>query len=102
MEKKQWIITKTNSETPEVEFYKFVGTVNELKCKILHMAQSCSAAEELLENNDEDYPDNINYIEFDEDNQTAFIDVTSYDEEYDEVFTAKALAAIDFVLLEEV
>lgn len=66
------------------------------------MAQSCSAAEELLENNDEGYPDNINYIEFNEDNQTAFIDVTSYDEEYDEVFTAKALAAIDFVLLEEV
>ena len=102
MEKKQWIITKTNSETSEVEFYKFVGTVNELKCKILHMAQSCPAAEELLENNDEGYPDNIEYIEFDEDNQTAFIDVTSYDEEYDEVFTAKALAAIDFVLLEEV
>lgn len=102
MEKKQWIITKTNSETPEVVFYKFVGTVNELKCKILHMAQSCSAAEELLENNDEGYPDSIEYIEFDEDNQTAFIDVTSYDEEYDEVFTAKALAAIDFVLLEEV
>ena len=96
MEKKQWIITKTNSETPEVEFYKFVGTVNELK------VQSCSAAEELLENNDERYPDNVEYIEFDEDNQTAFIDVTNYDEEYDEVFTAKALAAIDFVLLEEV
>mgnify|MGYP006887306539 FL=1 len=102
MEKKQWIITNTNSETPEVIFYKFVGTVNELKSKILHMAQSCSAAEELLENNDERYPDNVEYVEFDEDNQTVFIDVTNYDEEYDEVFTAKALAAIDFVLLEEV
>mgnify|MGYP007091034727 CR=1 FL=1 len=101
MEKKQWIITKTNSETSEVVFYKFVGTVNELKRKILHMVQSCSAVEELLENNDERYPDDIEYIEFDEDNQTAFIDVTNYDEEYDEVFTAKALATIDFVLLEE-
>lgn len=102
MEKKQWIITKTNSETPEVEFYKFVGTVNELKCKILHMAQSCSAAEELLENNDERYPNDIECIEFNKDDQTAFIDVQSYYDEYDEVFTAKALAAIDFVLLEEV
>ena len=102
MEKKQWIITKTNSETSEVVFYKFVGTVNELKCKILHMAQSCSAAKELLENDDEGYPNDIECIEFDEFNQTAFIDVMSYDEEYDEVFTAKALAAIDFVLLEEV
>ena len=99
MEKKQWIITKTNSETPEVVFYKFVGTVNELKSKILHMAQSCSAAEELLENDDEGYPDDIDCIEFDEDNQTAFIDVTCCDG--DEVFTAKALAAIDFVLLED-
>lgn len=102
MEKKQWIITKTNSKTPEVVFYKFVGTVNELKRKILHMAQCCSAAKELLENDDEGYPDDIECIEFDEFNQTVFIDVTSYDEEYDEVFTAKALAAIYFVLLEEV
>ena len=99
MGKKQWIITKTNSETSEVVFYKFVGTVNELKCKILHMAQRCSAAKELLENDDEGYPDDIECIEFDEFNQTAFIDVMSYDEEYDEVFTAKALAAIDFVFL---
>lgn len=99
MEKKQWIITKTNSATPEVVFYKFVGTVNELKCKILHMAQSCSAAEVLLKNNEEGYPYDVKCIEFDEDNQTAFIEVTSYDK--DEVFTAKALATIDFVLLEE-
>lgn len=63
------------------------------------MAQSCSTAKELLENDDEGYPDDIECIEFDEFNQTAFIDVMSYDE--DEVFTAKALAAIDFVLLED-
>lgn len=102
MEKKQWIITKTNSETAKVIFYKFVGTANELKCKILQLAQGCSAAKELLENKDERYPDDIECVEFNEFYQTAFIDVTSYDEEYDEVFTAKALAAIDFVLLEEV
>lgn len=101
MEKKQWIITKTNSETPEVVFYKFVGTVNELKCKILQMAQRCSAAEELLENKDKRYPDDIKCIEFNEFDQTAFIDIQSYYEEYDVVFTAKALTAIVFVLLEE-
>ena len=61
MEKKQWIITKTNSKTP----------------------------------------DDIECIEFNKDDQTAFIDVQSYYDEYDNVITAKALAAIDFVLLEE-
>lgn len=100
MEKKQWIIIKTNSRTTEVEFYKFVGNENELKCKLLHMAQSCSAAKELLES-DYRYPDDIEYIELNKDNQTVSIDVTSYNDQYDEVFTAKALATIEFTMLEE-
>lgn len=91
MEKKQWIITKTNSETPEVVFYKFVGTVNELKCKLLHMAQECSVTVEFL---------NIDCVEFNEGDQTAIIDVTSRDGGY-VIFTTQALASIEFTMLEE-
>lgn len=106
-ERSEWAKRKENNTMRDPNTANYYALLIAILCNesareaLKDMAQSCSAAEELLENNDERYPDDIECIEFNKDDQTAFIDVQSYYDEYDNVITAKALAAIDFVLLEE-
>lgn len=91
--KTNWIITVSNSYNAEIDFYKFYGSVNELKEKLLFLAQNADLV--IYEDIDEeDYPKSVNEIEYDIDSKTYFIVLTNYSEEFDEVYTAKALTDI--------
>ena len=94
--KKNWIITLSNSDNAEINFYKFYGSVDDLKEKLLFMAQNSDIVkfEEIYE---EDYPKSVKEIEYDTNSKTYFIVLTDYSEEFDEVYTAKALTDIQEV-----
>ena len=94
--KTNWIIIISNSDNAEINFYKFYGSVDDLKEKLLFMAQNSDMVkfEKIYE---EDYPKSVNEIEYDTDSKTYFIVLTDYSEEFDEVYTAKALTDIQEV-----
>lgn len=94
--KKNWIITISNSDNAEIDFYKFYGSVDDLKEKLLFMVQNSDMVK-LDGIYEEDYPKSVNEIEYDTNSKTYFIVLTDYSEEFDEVYTAKALTDIQEV-----
>lgn len=91
-----WIITKSYNDNTDVEFYKFFGSSNEMKKKLLLMAQNSNLVK-YSDEDDERYPESVNQIEFDIDTKTHFIMITDAYDETNEVYSAKALNDIENV-----
>ena len=89
-----WIITKSYSDNADVEFYKFFGSSDEMKKKLLSMAQNSNLVK-YSDEDDERYPESVDQIGFDIDTKTYFIVITDEYDETDEVYSAKALNDIE-------
>ena len=91
--RKDWIITFSNSEDADVEFYRFNGSESEVKNKICEMAidKSYDSMSDLLE-----CPETADDIKENGD-PGCFYCTVGY-EDYDYVFTAKEFARIDHIL----
>jgi hypothetical protein len=94
-----WIVTKSNSDNADVEFYRFYGSSDEVKEKLLLMAQNSDMVK-FSEIDDDYYPVSTDNMQYDIDTKTYFIVTTDYYGEKDEVYSAKAINDID-ELLEE-
>lgn len=84
-----WILTFTNSENMDVYFWRFFGTEQEVKEKLLAMAKEYSQEENLVS-----CPESLDGIEMNPDTCAWFCNV-SY-EDYDYVFTAMDFRSIDW------
>lgn len=85
-----WIITKSYSDNTDVEFYKFFGSSDEMKEKLLLMVQNSDLVK-YSDEDDERYPESVDQIEFDVDTKTYFIVITDEYGVTDEAYSAKAL-----------
>ena len=89
-----WIVTKSNSDNADVEFYRFYGSSDEVKEKLLLMAQNSNMVK-FSEVDDDDYPESTDSVQYDIDTKTYLIVITDYYGETDEVYSAKAINDID-------
>ena len=89
-----WIVTKSNSDNAEVEFYRFYGSSDEVKEKLLLMAQNSDMVK-FSEIDDDDYPTSTDSVQYDIGTKTYLIVITDYYGETDEVYSAKAINDID-------
>ena len=89
-----WIVTKSYSDNAEVEFYKFYGSSDEVKEKLLLMAQNSNLVK-FSEIDDDRYPVSTDSVQYDIDTKTYLIVITDYYGETDEVYSAKAINDID-------
>ena len=86
-------MTKSNSDNAEVELYRFHGSSDEVKEKLLLMAQNSNMVK--FSEIDDDYPASTDSVQYDIDTKTYFIVVTDRYGETDEVYSAKAINNID-------
>ena len=93
MERK-YIIINTNSENSDIDFYIFRGTENQMKQKMFEMAKKAAIE---IECNDEEMPKSIDDIKYDEAEGYWQIMLTSYEDQYDDVFTAKEVNKIQML-----
>ncbi len=89
-----WIVTKSNSDNAEVEFYRFYGSPDEVKEKLLLMAQNSDMVK-LSEIDDDDYPASTDCVQCGFNTGTYLIVITDCYGETDEVYSAKAICDID-------
>ena len=59
-----WIVTKSNTDNAEVGFYRFCGSSDEVKEKLLLMAQNSDMVK-FSEIDDDDYPASIDSVQYD-------------------------------------
>lgn len=84
---REYIIINTNSENSDINFYVFCGTENQMKQKMLEIAKKAAIEDEC---DDEEMPESIDDIKYDEAEGYWQIMLTSYDD----VFTAKEVNKI--------
>ena len=89
-----WIVTKSNSDDAEVEFYRFYGSSDEVKEKLLLMAQNSNMMK-FSEIDDDNYPASTDSVQYDINTKTYLIVITDCYGETDEVYSAKAVNDID-------
>lgn len=89
-----WIMIKSNSDNAEVELYRFHGSSDEVKEKLLLMAQNSNMVK-FSEIDDDDYPASTDSVQYNIYTKAFFIVVTDCYGETDEVYTAKAITDID-------
>ena len=89
-----WIVTKSNSDDAEVEFYRFYGSSDEVKEKLLLMAQNSNMMK-FSEIDDDNYPASTDSVQYDNNTKTYLIVITDCYGETDEVYSAKAINDID-------
>ena len=87
-----WIITFSNSEDTDIYFYRFYGTEEDVKKKLLKMAKerTYECAADLLR-----YPEDIEDIEQNTETGTLYC-IVDYDE-YGYVFTAMEFTEISYL-----
>ena len=88
-----WILTKSNSDNAEVEFYRFYGSADEVKEKLLLMAQNSDMVK--FSEIDDDYPASTDSVQYGIDTDTYLIVINDCYGETDEVYSAKAICDID-------
>ena len=88
-----WIVIKSNSDNAEIGFYRFYGSPDEVKEKLLLMAQNSNMVK--FSEIDDDYPESIDSVQYDIDTKTYLIVITDCYGETDEVYSAKAINDID-------
>ena len=89
-----WIVTKSNTDNAEVGFYKFYGSSDEVKEKLLLVAQNSDMVK-FSEIDDDDYPASTDSVQYDIGTKTYLIIITDYPGETTEVYSAKAISDID-------
>lgn len=89
-----WIVTKSNSDNAEVEFYRFYGSADEVKEKLLLMAQNSDIIK-FSKIDDDDYPASTDSVQCGINTKTYLIVITDCYGETDEVYSAKAINDID-------
>lgn len=89
-----WILTKSNSDNAEIEFYRFYGSPDEVKEKLLLMAQNGDIVK-FSEIDDDDYPASTDSVQCGIDTKTYLIVINDYYGETDEVYSAIAINDID-------
>lgn len=89
-----WIVTKSNSDDAEVEFYRFYGSPDEVKEKLLLMAQNSNMMK-FSEIDDDGYPASTDSVQCGFNTKTYFIVITDCYGETDEVYSAIAINDID-------
>lgn len=89
-----WIVTKSNSDDAEVEFYRFYGSADEVKEKLLLMAQNSDMVK-FSEIDDDDYPTSTDSVQCGISTETYLIVINDCYGETNEVYSAKAICDID-------
>lgn len=83
--KEDWLIVLSNSDNADVDAYRFHGSEDELKEKLMWLANNS----DLIKSGDEIYMhDEVGY---DSEMNTYYVVVTNVDEGIDDVYTAKRL-----------